>query len=69
MTWKKHSDGVLKVLFPNAKILSKKACDAALGRPNRIFAAFSDNILTLLIRTFKNSSKCLRQIIHTHSSM
>ena len=52
MIWKKHSDGVPNVLIPNAKILSKKACDATLGKPNRSFVAFSDNILTLLIRTF-----------------
>ena len=69
MIWKKHSDEVSYVLIPNAKIPSKKACDATLGKPNRPFVAFSDNILKLLIRTFKTPSKCLRHIIHTHSSM
>ena len=51
MIWKKYSDGVPNVLIPNAKIMSKKACDATLGKPNRSFVAFSDNILTLFIRT------------------
>ena len=70
MIWKKHSDGVPNVLIPHTKILSKKACDATLGKPYRSFvAAFPDNILTLLIRTFKSPSKCLRHIIHTHCSM
>jgi hypothetical protein len=69
MIWKKHSNGVPNVLIPNAKILSKKTCDATLGKPNRSFVACSDNILTLLIRTFKTPSKCLRQILNTHSSM
>ena len=40
------------VLTQNTKILSKKACDATLGKPNRSFVAFLDNILILLIRTF-----------------
>ena len=66
--WKKHSDGVPNVLIPNAKVLSKKKIDTTLGKPNRSFVAFSDNILTLLIRTFKTQSKCLLKIIHTHSS-
>ena len=69
MIWKKHSDGVRNVLIPNAKILSKKARDATLGKPNRSFVAFSDNLLTLLIRTFKTPSRGLRHIIHAHSSM
>ena len=69
MIWKKHPDGVPKVLIPNAKILPKKSCYATLGKPNRPFVGFSENILTLLIRTFKTPSKCLHQIIHTHSSM
>ena len=34
MIWKKYSDGVPDVLILNAKILSKKACDVALGKPN-----------------------------------
>ena len=55
MIWKKHSDGVPNVLFPNAKILSKKSCDAALGKPNRSFLAYSDNILTLFIRTIETA--------------
>ena len=53
MIWKKHSDGVPNVLIPNAKILSKKACDATLGKPHRSFVAFSDNLMTRFIRTFK----------------
>ena len=53
MIWKKHSDAVTNLLIRNAKIPSEKACDATLGKPNRSFVAFSDNILTLLIRTFK----------------
>ena len=59
MIWKKHSHGVPNVLIPNAKILSEKACDATLGKPNRSFVAFLDNILTLLIITFKTPSKSL----------
>ena len=47
MIWKKHADGVPNVLIPNAKILSKKSCDATLGKPNRSFVAFSDNIMIL----------------------
>ena len=43
---------VQPVLTQNTKILSKKACDATLGKPNRSFVAFSDNILILWIRTF-----------------
>ncbi len=39
--------------FHNAKILSKKSCYATLGKPNKKFVAFSDNKLTLLIRTIK----------------
>ena len=69
MVWKIHSDGVPNDLNPNAKILSKQPCDATLGKPNRSNVAFSDNILTLLIRTFETPFKCLRQIINTHSSM
>ena len=41
------------VHIKNAKILPKKMCDATLGKPNRSFEAFSDNILKLFIRTFK----------------
>ncbi len=37
----------------NAKILSKKSCYATVGKPNKTFVAFSDNKLTLLIRTIK----------------
>ena len=66
MIYKKHSDALPNVLIPNYKKISKKSCNATLGKTNRSFVAFSDNILTLLIRTL---SKCLRQIIHTHSSM
>ena len=43
---------VQPVLTQNTKILSKKACDATLGKPNRSFVAFSDNIVILWIRTF-----------------
>ena len=43
---------VQAVLIHNAEILSKKACDATLGKPNRSFVAFSENILILWIRTF-----------------
>ena len=57
MMWRKHLDGVPNVLIFNAKILSKKACDATLGKPNRSFVAFSDNNLTLLIRTLKTTYK------------
>ena len=64
MIWRKHLDGVpTNVLIPNAKILSKKGCDATLGKPNRSYVVFSDYILTLLIRTFKTPFKYLRQII------
>ena len=31
----------------------QKNCDATLGKPNRSFLAYSDNILKLCIRTFK----------------
>ena len=55
--WKKHSNGVPNILIHNAKILSRKACDATLGKPNRSFVAFSDNNLTLLIRTLKTTYK------------
>ena len=65
MMWRKHSDGVPNILIHNAKILSKKACDATLGKPNKSFVAFSDNILTLFIRTFKIPVQCLRHIINT----
>ena len=57
MMWRKHLDGVPNVLIFYAKILSKKACDATLGKPNRSFVAFSDNNLTLLIRTLKTTYK------------
>ena len=69
MIWKKHSNGGANVLIPNAKILSEKACDATLGKPNRSFVAFSDNNLALLIRTLKTTYTGLRQIINTHFSM
>ena len=55
MIWKKYSDGVPNVLIPNAKILSKKSSDATLVKPNRSFVAFSDNKLTLFMRTFKTT--------------
>ncbi len=57
--WRKHSDGVPNFLIHNAKILIKKASDARLGKPNKLFVAFSDNILTLFIRTLKNSGTML----------
>ncbi len=57
MMWRKHLDGVPEFLIFNAEILSKKACDATLGKPNRSFVAFSDNNLTLLIRTLKTTYK------------
>ena len=38
---------VQPVLTQNTKILSKKACDTTLGKPNRSFVAFSDNILSI----------------------
>ena len=57
MMWRKHLDEVPNILIPNAKILSKKAFDATLGKPNRSFVAFSDNNLTLLIRTLKTTYK------------
>ena len=69
MIWKKHSDGVPNVLISNAKILSKKACDATLGKHYRSFVAFSDNILALSISTFEAPSEYLRQIINAHSSL
>jgi hypothetical protein len=68
MIWRKHLDRVPNVLIPNAKILSKKACDATLGKPNRSFVAFLDNIMTTLIRTHM-LIRCLRQIVNTPSSM
>ena len=38
---RKHSDVVPNILIHNAKILSKKACDATLlGKPNKSFVAF-----------------------------
>ena len=43
---------VQPVLTRNTKRLSKKGCDATLGKPNRSFVSFLDNILILLIRTF-----------------
>ena len=63
------TDGVPNVIIPNAKIMSKKACDATLEKPDRSFVAFSDNILTLLIIIFKTPFQRLRQIINNHSSM
>ena len=57
LIWKKLLDVVPNVLIPNAKILTKKACDTTLENPNRSFVAFSDNILTLFIRTFKTPSQ------------
>ena len=60
MVWIKYPDGVPNVLIPNSKILSKKTWQATLGKPNRSFVAFSNNILTLLIRIFKTPYKCLR---------
>ena len=55
MMYRKHSHNarVQLVLIHNAKILSKKSCDATLGKPNRSCLAFSDNILTFFIITFK----------------
>ena len=47
MMWRKYLDGVPNVLIFNSKILSKKTCDATLGKPNRSFVALSDNILML----------------------
>ncbi len=44
---------VQPVFIHNAKILSKKDCDATLGRPNRSFVAFSYNISILIIRRFE----------------
>ena len=44
MMQRKHSHRVLNALIYNAKILSEKACCATLGKPNRSFVAFSDNI-------------------------
>ena len=49
--WRKNSHRVLNALIYNAKILSEKSYDATLGKPNKSFVAFSDNIFTLLIRT------------------
>ena len=46
---------VQHVLIHNAKILSRKTFDATFGNPNRSFFAYSDNILTLFIRTILNS--------------
>ena len=66
MMWRKHSDGVPNIPIHNAKTLSRKACDATLGKPNRSFVAFSDNILTLFIRTLEIPVQCLRHIINTH---
>ena len=52
MMWRKLFHIVLNALIYTAKILSEKACGATLGKPNRTFVAFSDNILTMSIRTF-----------------
>ena len=68
MIWKKHSDGVPNILIQNAKILSKKACDSTLGKPNKSFVAFSDNILILFIKTLGIPVKCLRHTINTYSA-
>ena len=43
---------VQPVLIHNAKILSKKAWDATLGKPNRSIIVFPYNIFTGFIRTF-----------------
>jgi hypothetical protein len=40
MILRKYLDGVPNVLIPNAKILSKKACGATLGKTKRSFVAF-----------------------------
>jgi len=48
------------VLIYNAKILSKKNCDATLGKPNRSFLAYSDNMLTLFIRRIETPFEWLR---------
>ncbi len=63
---KETFDGIPDILIHNAKILSKKACDATLGKLNKSFVAFSNNILTLFIRTLKIPVQCLRHIINTH---
>ena len=64
MIWKKHSDEVPNVrISNNAKILSKKAFDATLGKPTRSFVAFSDNILTLFIRKIKTPFESLAKLL------
>ena len=51
-------------------VWQKKSCDATLEKPNRYFFAFSDNILTLFIRTFITTPlEWSRQIINTRYSM
>ena len=53
MMYRKHSHESSTVFIHNAKILSKKTCYATLGKPNKISVAFSNNKLTVLIRTIK----------------
>ena len=57
----------MNALIPNAKILSKTACGATLGKPNWSFVDFLDNILTLLIRWIDTQNERLRQTITTFS--
>ena len=57
MMWRKYSHRVLNALIYNAKIMSEKACDTTLGKPNISFVAFLDNILTLSIRTFDTTNE------------
>ena len=40
---------VQPVLIHNAKKLSKKTCDVALGKPNISFVAYSNSRMALLI--------------------
>jgi len=55
--------------YSQFKNIGKKTCYATLGKPNKTFVTFSDNKLTLLIRTIKTLLQQLRQIINTHYSM
>jgi len=37
MMWRNHSHRFPNALIDNAKVLSKQACDVALGKPNKPF--------------------------------
>ena len=57
MMYRKHSQKSSTRSSSQCKKNGKKSCDATLEIPNRSFVAFSDNILTLFIWTFKTPLK------------